>query len=213
MDIHSGPYALLAAFILDFLIGDPRFLPHPIRWMGTAIEKAEPEFRKFVANPLFAGLLFAISLITATWFAAWFCLFIAFKIHPSLKYVMEIVMIYYAISASSLETEAKKVYNLLKKEDTEKARQNLAMIVGRDVEGLSKEEISRATIETVAENLVDGFISPMFFAVLGGAPLAMAYKMVNTLDSMVGYKNKDYIDFGKAAARIDDAANYIPARI
>jgi len=134
-------------------------------------------------------------------------------IHPVLKTFIEIILIYYCISIRSLRDSAMEVYRLLNHVELGAAKKKLSFIVGRDVEKLSEQGVAMATVETVAENLVDGVISPLFFAAIGGAPLAMAYKMVNTLDSMIGYKNKKYQDFGKAAARIDDFANFIPARL
>jgi adenosylcobinamide-phosphate synthase len=134
-------------------------------------------------------------------------------IHPVLKTFIEIILIYYCISIRSLRDSAMEVYRLLNHGELGAAKKKLAFIVGRDVEKLSEQGVAMAAVETVAENLVDGVISPLFFAAIGGAPLAMAYKMVNTLDSMIGYKNEKYEQFGKAAARIDDFTNFIPARL
>jgi adenosylcobinamide-phosphate synthase len=133
-------------------------------------------------------------------------------LHPLVKAGAEILIIYYCISIRSLENSAMAVFRALTQTRLDDARTKVSLIVGRDVENLNPDEISRATVETVGENLVDGVISPLFYAVIGGAPLAMAYKMINTLDSMIGYKNDKYRDFGKVAARIDDIANFIPAR-
>jgi adenosylcobinamide-phosphate synthase len=134
-------------------------------------------------------------------------------IHPLAKVGFEILTLYYCISIRSLESSAMAVFKALTQSRIDDARAEVALIVGRDVEHLNPEEISRATVETVGENLVDGVISPLFYAAIGGVPLAMAYKMINTLDSMIGYKNDKYWDFGKVAARIDDIANFIPARL
>jgi cobalamin biosynthesis protein CobD len=128
-------------------------------------------------------------------------------------FVVETVLLFYCLSARSLGQAAMEIHTLLAAGEVDRARSQVAMIVGRDVERYQADDIARATVETVAENVVDGVLSPLFFAALGGAPLAMAYKMVNTLDSMVGYKNPRYLLFGRAAARIDDAANFLPARL
>jgi adenosylcobinamide-phosphate synthase len=206
-------YALPAAFLLDLLLGDPEWLPHPIRWMGKAIETTEPHFRKLPISVSMSGTLFAICLILSAWGVTAILISVAGLIQPLFKGILETLIIYYSISVRSLENAAMKVYGAIRNGDLKSAKEKLALIVGRDVAPLSEEGVARASVETVAENLTDGVISPLFFAAIGGAPLAMAYKMVNTLDSMVGYKNKKYQEFGKAAAHIDDAANYIPARL
>ncbi len=206
-------YILPAAFLLDLIIGDPRFSSHPIRWMGRAIILAEPQFRKIPVNPVFAGLLFASFLIFSTWCAAEIILLLAETAHSLFRTGLEIILVYFCVSARSLESAAMKVYESLEMNDLRGAKTNLSLIVGRDVENLSGNGVARATVETVAENLVDGVISPLFYAAIGGAPLALAYKMINTLDSMVGYKNAIYLEFGKASAKIDDIANYLPARV
>lgn len=204
---------ITAAFILDGLLGDPRWLPHPIRWMGLAIAKAEPLFRRWIAAELWAGLAFAVCLILGTWALAALVTGLAWYIHGLLGFVVETVLLFYCLSAHSLRQAAMEIHTSLTKGQVDQARAQVAMIVGRDVERYQADDISRATVETVAENVVDGVLSPLFFAAIGGAPLALAYKMVNTLDSMVGYKNQRYLLFGRPAARIDDAANFLPARL
>ena len=206
-------YVLPLAFALDLVLGDPRWLPHPVRWMGKAIEIAEPSFRKLPGDLIVAGALFAGSLIICTWALTWILLAVVNRIHPVLNNGFEIILIYYCISAGSLEEAALEIKGCLKNKNIAGARAKVAMIVGREVANYQEPDVARATVETVAENLVDGVISPLFFAAIGGAPLAVAYKMVNTLDSMVGYKNEKYLDFGKASARIDDVLNYIPSRL
>ena len=213
MDWYSTWYILPSAFVLDLILGDPRYLPHPIRWMGKAIEVAEPRFRKIPSNLTVCGALFAASLVAGTWLLTYLLLVAVNSVHPILKNCFEIILIYYCVSAGSLEKAALEIKHCLKNKNITGARKKVALIVGRDVSNYQETDISRATVETVAENLVDGVISPLFYAALGGAPLAMAYKMVNTLDSMVGYKNEKYLNFGQAAARIDDAVNYIPTRL
>ena len=204
---------LPAAFLLDALIGDPPSLPHPIRWMGRAIEQSEPFWRRTVASERLAGLLFAASLILGCWLVALLVTGLAWKVHSLLGFAVETVLLFYCLSAKSLRQAALEIDRLLAAGEVDRARAQVRMIVGRDVDRYEADDIARATVETVAENVVDGVLSPLFFAALGGAPLALAYKMVNTLDSMVGYKNPRYLLFGRAAARIDDVANFLPARL
>lgn len=201
------------ACIIDFLIGDPRFLPHPVRWIGRAIEWAEPEFRKLKCNLETSGLLFAICLIGIVFTSAWAIIRIADMIHPLIGVVLRIILIFYCISIRSLEKAAMDVYRRLAEKDISSARRALSMIVGRETAVLDEEGIVRASVETVSENFVDGVASPVFFAVIGGAPLALAYKAANTLDSMIGYRNDAYLEFGRASALIDDVLNFIPARL
>ena len=213
MNYFSPSEILFAAFILDFIAGDPVGLPHPVRWMGNAIAMLEPLFRKISTDLVKAGAFFSITLILSVWLLSFLLLKAALSISPFFCIILEVLMIYYSLSAVSLEKAAMDVYDSINKNELGRARKKLSFIVGREVERLEKGGISRAVVETVAENLVDGVIAPLFYAAIGGAPLAMAYKMVNTLDSMVGYKNEKYETFGKVSARIDDVFNYIPARI
>jgi adenosylcobinamide-phosphate synthase len=206
-------YLLAAAFILDLIVGDPARLPHPVRWMGRAIAAFEPPFRKISANLVFSGTLYAVFLIFSAWLVTFAAIQSLVPLDPFIGTAFEIVLIFFCLSARSLEQAAMGVYNCLVQNEIDRARREVDLIVGRDVDKYDAEGIARATVETVAENLVDGFIAPLFFAAIGGAPLAMAYKMSNTLDSMVGYKNETYIQFGRASARIDDVLNYIPARL
>ncbi len=206
-------YIILAAFVLDFLMGDPRWLPHPVVGMGNAISFFETRFRKWFKNQLFSGALFAVFLIGSTWAISFALVKMAVLIHPLLGMGVQVLLLFYCFSAKSLVQAAQKVACPLQACDIETARKKVAMIVGRETQDLDKIAVTRATVETVAENFVDGFLSPLFFALLFGVPGALAYKMVNTLDSMVGYKNETYLLFGRSAAKIDDAANYIPARL
>jgi adenosylcobinamide-phosphate synthase len=212
MDFLPAFFVLPAAFLLDLIFGDPRPLPHPVRWMGRAIEFFEPYFRNFPARRRLSGALFCTFLVALTGISAVVLLLIAQWIHPWLKTGLEIILIYFCISARSLEDAALEIHAYLRQSKVADARRNVALIVGRDVTRYDEAGISRAVVETVSENLVDGVISPLFFAAIGGAPLALVYKMVNTLDSMVGYKNESYIDFGRASARLDDVLNFFPAR-
>lgn len=204
---------LPAAFALDALVGDPRCLPHPVRLMGRAIEIFEPVFRRLLNNELWAGGLFACFLVAGCWSVAALLMALAYAAGPLWGLVFETTLIFYCLSARSLYQAAMEIYCLLRKTRIDEARSKLAMIVGRDVESYGRDDIARAVVETVAENLVDGILAPLCFAAVGGAPLAMAYKMVNTLDSMVGYKNTRYLRFGRFAARLDDLSNLVPARL
>lgn len=213
MENLSSFLVLPAAFVLDMLLGDPRRLPHPVRWMGRAIMLAEPWFRRLPGKGVVSGGLFAASLVIGTWTLTWLAVSQCRQAHPALGFALETVAVYFCLSARSLIDAADEILHLLQAERVEDARAKVAMIVGRDVDRYQAPDIARATVETVAENFVDGVFSPLFFAAIGGAPLAMAFKMANTLDSMVGYKNQAYFYFGKAAARLDDALNLFPARL
>lgn len=206
-------WVIPVALAMDALAGDPRRLPHPVRWMGRAIERCEPFFRKTSRFELWSGTMFAVCLITGTLLLSALLVRLAHAVHPAAGSMAQVILIFYCLSARSLAQAAIEISKLLRRNDVDTARRRVAMIVGRDVSAYQGDDIARATVETVAENFVDGVFAPLFFAVLGGAPLAMAYKMVNTLDSMVGYKNMRYRLFGRASALIDDAANFIPARI
>ncbi|MCK4767195.1 MAG: cobalamin biosynthesis protein CobD [Desulfobacula sp.] len=204
---------ILAAFILDFILGDPKILPHPIVYMGNAIGFFEGWFRKHFKHLLISGVVFAGVLIFSTWLIAFITIKLSISIHPVFGTFVQVILLFFCFSSTSLEKAAMIVFSALEENDIKKAREKVSMIVGRQTETLDEKAITRASVETVAENFVDGFLSPLFFAMIGGVPLALAYKMVNTLDSMVGYKNNTYLLFGRASARIDDVANFIPARI
>jgi adenosylcobinamide-phosphate synthase len=209
----SAALALLAAVLLDGLVGDPRWLPHPIRWMGRAIEIAEARFRRLPLPLLASGGIMAAGLILGTGLVAWGFMALSSWLHPGLGWMVEAVLFFYCLSSKSLADAAMKVWRLLLVDDLAGARRAVALIVGRETAALDGDEVARAAVETVAENLVDGILAPLFWAALGGAPLALAYKMTNTLDSMIGYKNARYQSFGKVAARMDDVANWLPARL
>ncbi len=209
----TSVFILPAAFALDALLGDPCCLPHPVRWMGRAIQYAEPVFRKLIPGERTAGFLFAVAMIGLSWAVSLFVLGAAYDFHFAAGVLLETIMVFYCLSVRSLCAAAVQIYQLLVGNQVSQARRKLSYIVGRDVDAYETDDVARAVVETVAENYVDGVLSPLFYAALGGAPLAMAYKMVNTLDSMVGYKNPRYLRFGCAAARIDDLANYVPARL
>ncbi len=210
----SDPWFILpAAFMLDAILGDPRWLPHPVRWMGIAIAVCEPIFRRMTDRQTLAGGLYAGFLICGTWLLSHLTIKVSYQIHPLLRFGIETILIFYCLSARSLADAAREIHKCLADAKIDLARQKVSLIVGRDVTQYDSAGIARATVETVAENLVDGVTAPLFFAAIGGAPLALTYKMINTLDSMVGYKNDVYHRFGKASARIDDICNYVPARL
>lgn len=211
--IETQWYIILGAFILDFFLGDPECLPHPIVYMGKAIVFFETRFRKYIKSLLASGFFFAGFLILSTWLMGFIFIKLSMTIHPVFGNLVQMVLLFFCFSSKSLEKAASSVFYALEENDIEKARKKVSMIVGRQTQALDQKGITRAAVETVAENFVDGFLSPLFFAAIGGVPCALAFKMVNTLDSMVGYKNDTYLLFGRAAARMDDAANFIPARL
>lgn len=204
---------ILAAYLLDLIFGDPPSFPHPVKGIGWLIGKLEGLFRAIIKNERVSGAFFALTIITTAWLITFAITRAACGLNYYIGAAISIIVIYTTLSVKDLGVESLAVFNALSAGDLNKARTFLARIVGRDTSDLDEREIVRATVETVSEGIVDGIISPLFYAFLGGAPLAMAYKAVNTLDSMIGYKNKRYIYFGWAAARIDDIANFIPARL
>jgi len=207
-------WLILPSFvILDLLLGDPDKPFHPIRWMGNTIEYLEPVFRKRINGDQLAGILFVVILVSGTWFLTNSILSLAKLVSHQFAVMFEVVILFYTLSIHSLVHSGMTVYEHLKKREIEKARIAVSMIVGRDTQNLDNKGLVRATIETLGENFVDGIVSPLLFAAIGGAPLAMVFKMISTLDSMVGYKNDQYRHFGTAAARLDDIANWIPARL
>ena len=206
-------YIIPLAFVLDLLVGDPRKLPHPVVWMGLAIEGLESLVRRQIKNEFISGIVFAVFLIVTTWIIALSCVGLAMAVTPWFGELVQIVLLFFCFSTRSLVKAATEVKDALETRGLEAGQRAVSMIVGRETQSLDRTGVVRASIETVAENFVDGFLAPLFFAVIGGVPLAVSYKMVNTLDSMVGYKNQRYLLFGRGAARIDDAANYIPARL
>jgi adenosylcobinamide-phosphate synthase len=213
MDEWGIGFMLAAAFALDLVLGDPAHWPHPVRWMGRAITGGEPWFRKLPLPPVICGGLFAAACVAGTWSLTWILRDAARQAHPLLGWGVETVLMYYCLAARALYDAAREIFGLLEGDQVDPAREKLSRIVGRDVARYGRRDIARAVVETVAENFVDGVLTPLLCAALGGAPLAMAFKMVSTLDSMVGYKNERYREFGKASARLDDAVNFLPARI
>lgn len=209
--------SILAGFILDAVFGDPHFFPHPVRAIGWLINRLEhgirPLFPRTEKGELAGGAVFAVLVPAVTALAAVLLLTAAKAAGDAVLFLAESVLVYFLLAARSLRDESMKVYHSLKKGDVEEARHNVSMIVGRDTSVLDAAGIARAAVETVAENTSDGVIAPLFFLALGGPVLGWAYKAVNTMDSMVGYKNEKYLFFGRAAARFDDLVNFIPARL
>lgn len=207
--------SIYIGYILDLIIGDPYSFPHPVRYIGKLINIVENRISKtFKTNKQLkvAGFLLWIITVGITYTVTYFIVKLASFI-PVGFLIVNSILIYTTLATKCLKDEALKIYSVLKTGDIKNSRVQLSYIVGRDTSDLNKEEIIRATVETVAENTVDAIIAPMFYAFIGGAPLAMAYKAINTLDSTVGYKNDKYEYLGFASAKIDDIANYIPARI
>lgn len=201
------------AFLLDLALGDPRWDWHPVRLMGKAVLAAEIRIRRSPQSLFLGGLFLALGLPLASAGLAWMLLFLAQRESAGLEFLVSVILIYFCLSARDMRDHAQAVLSEVEKGDLPAARKALSRIVGRDTAHLDKKGILRACLESVAESTCDGIIAPLFFAFLGGAPLAMAYKAVSTLDSMVGYKNEKYVRLGKASARADDAANWIPARL
>jgi len=205
---------LTIGFLLDLLIGDPQNPFHPIRFIGSLCSSLEKLFRKILNNYLkIAGLLTWIFSVVIVYIISSVIIKLSFNINYILGIVISGIMIYFTISAKALKVEGLKVIKFLLKDDLEGARKQLSYIVGRDTASLDKEGILRAVVETIAENMSDGVVAPILYAGLFGAPFAFVYKAVNTMDSMFGYKNDKYRDFGFFPAKLDDIFNYIPARI
>jgi adenosylcobinamide-phosphate synthase len=204
---------VLIALLLDFAIGDPRWFPHPVRLIGGVIAGLEGPARRSIRDPRVAGAVTALVVLLVTAVVTAAVVGIAGQIHPWLGDAVAILVLYTTIAAHDLARHSLAVYRALARFDLAAARRLVSWMVGRDTERLTETEVVRAAVESVAENTVDGIIAPLFFAVLGGPVAAMTYKAVNTLDSMIGYKNERYLAYGRTAAKIDDAANYLPARI
>lgn len=207
---------ILIGFLLDLLFGDPYFLPHPVRFMGGLISRLEKLLLKEKYSEkkklLNGGILVALVLLVST--AIPFGILVAvYRINHYLGMIIESIMCYEVLALKGLKTESMKVYDALKEKNPEKARRAVSMIVGRDTKYLTEQGIAKAAVETVAENTSDGVIAPLFYLGIGGAVFGFFYKAVNTMDSMIGYKNDKYLYFGRAAAKLDDIFNYIPARL
>ncbi|MGN0346054.1 MAG: adenosylcobinamide-phosphate synthase CbiB [Lachnospiraceae bacterium] len=210
--------AFFSGFLLDLLLGDPYRMPHPIRFIGRLIAKVEKCFlgrkkERDERKELRLGVYLVIIVLSGTATAVMLILFLAYYINCYVGTVIETIMTYQILATKCLRVESMKVYHCLKNKTLPEARKAVSMIVGRDTECLNEEGVAKAAIETVAENTSDGVIAPMLYTALGGPILGFLYKAVNTMDSMIGYKNDKYLYFGRAAAKLDDFVNYIPARI
>ena len=210
------PWSLLCAYLLDFFVGDPRWMPHPIRWIGNWITRCEKVFRSSTGSALrqrVMGMLFWFSVVGTVTFLAFLALKAAFWIHWLPGVLLSIWMAFTVLATRSLHEESAVVARALEAGNLPLARERLSWIVSRDTSQLDEPEIVRALVETVSENISDGIVAPLFYLALGGPVLAMAYKAVNTMDSMVGYMNERYRHFGWFAAKMDDWANWVPARL
>lgn len=210
--------AFFCGFILDLLLGDPYWLPHPIRLIGKLISGLEKRLhgvkkQKNRKKEFRNGIVLVMAVLLVTVLTASLILIVAYRIHPVIGIVTETVMTYQILATKCLKVESMKVYKSLREEGLGEARKAVSMIVGRDTEVLDEEGVTKAAVETVAENTSDGVTAPMLYTAIGGPVLGFFYKAVNTMDSMIGYKNDQYLYFGKAAAKLDDVVNYIPARI
>lgn len=209
-------FALVIGYILDLLMGDPYWLPHPIRLIGNAIAGIEKRWNRPERperNRCILGGCMVLLLVGAAMLLSFGILALAYLLHPLAGIFAEAVMTYQILATKCLKVESMKVYRKLLQNNLEEARYAVSMIVGRDTEQLDETGVTKAAIETVAENTSDGVIAPMFYLVIGGPVLGFAYKTINTMDSMVGYKNERYLLFGRAAAKLDDVVNFLPARL
>jgi adenosylcobinamide-phosphate synthase len=211
-----GRKILVTAFLLDWIAGDPEWFPHPVRLVGKFIDCGERGLRKPNQGPLVefvVGGALAFGMVAACYVVTTKTIDYAYKKSYWFGVTAETILAWTCLASRSLHDEAAAVIAALDTGNLSLARERLARIVGRDIQHLDAMEISRAVIETVSESASDGVIAPLFYMAVGGVPLAMAYKTINTLDSMIGHSNEKYFYFGKSAARLDDVANYLPARI
>ena len=210
-------WAVLGGFVLDALLGDPAWLPHPVVYMGKAISRLEkflrPRLPKTPQGELLGGAIVAFCLPVGTILLTGLVCRGAARLHPLLGLAVQMFWCGQALAARGLMQESTNVYKELKKPDLPGARKAVSRIVGRDTAELTAEGVTKAAVETVAENASDGVIAPLLYMLIGGAPLALTYKAINTMDSMLGYKNEKYLYFGRVPAKLDDVANYIPSRL
>ena len=209
--------SVLIGFLIDCLIGDPHWLPHPVMLIGKGISLCEKAARRVFPSTdrglFFGGLTTAILIPLLSAGVTFGILFGLWKLSPWAYFAMSSVMCWQCFAARCLKTEASKVVRVLERDGLEAARRQIGMLVGRDTDALTEEQVLRATVETVAENTSDGVIAPLLFMIPFGAVGGFFYKAINTMDSMIGYKNERYLYFGRAAAKLDDAANFVPARV
>lgn len=211
-----SPASFALAYALDWLIGDPRWLPHPVRWMGRMISSGERLVRRFGSTPrseFVAGLLLTVFVVAIFGVGSWALLFWLRGWSPIFAIAVSVYLAASTLATRSLLDEAHAVKRFLLQGDLIEARLQVARIVGRDTQDLDESEVTRAAIETLAESTSDGIVAPMLYLAIGGVPAALAFKAINTLDSMIGHRGERYEYFGKCAARLDDAANFLPARL
>ncbi len=206
-------FLILIAVVLDLVIGDPRRFPHPVRFIAKLALVLEKETRKRTKSPVGAGVITACAVLVTVGGVTALLVYGARLLHPIAGHAVTVLVIYTALAARDMAVHSREVRRALASGDLASAREKVGMIVGRDTDRLDEGEITRAAVETVAENTADGLIAPLFFAVLFGPVGAMVYKAVNTLDSTFGYKNERYIRFGRIPARLDDWVNFVPARL
>lgn len=214
MKIVLSVMPLAIGFVLDMILGDPYSLPHPIRLIGRLIAALEKAMRnRFPEKERLGGTLTAVIVLLLSTGVPLGILIACFNVNVWLEAAVEGIFCYYLLAAKCLKKESMKVYRAIEEKDVEKARQAVSMIVGRDTKPLDEKGIVKAAVETVAENTSDGVTAPMFYIMLGGAAAGFFYKAANTMDSMIGYKNDKYINFGRFAAKLDDVLNFIPSRL
>ena len=206
-------YQVLAAFGVDLLLGDPRWLPHPVKFIGRFAAALEAPSRRALSHTRAAGIVAVLAVLGVTGLTTYFLIAGAAWLHPVAGDVVSVALLYTCFAGRDLALHSHRVYRALADDNLPEARRRVAMLVGRDTEHLDEPEIVRGAVESVAENMVDGVTAPLFFAVIGGPVGALLYKAVNTLDSTFGYKNERYLRFGWASARLDDVVNYLPARL
>jgi adenosylcobinamide-phosphate synthase len=204
---------IILALLLDALLGDPRWLLHPVKMIGWLAMRAEKFFRSVIPHEKTAGAATVIAVLSISGSAGWWLVFLAEKFQPVAGDIVSILILYTCFAARDLIVHSGRVYKALQENDLREARERVGMIVGRDTGQLDEAGVVRAAVESVAENTVDGVTAPLFWAVVGGPVGALLYKAVNTLDSTFGYKNERYLHFGWASARLDDQVNWLPARI
>ncbi|WP_303210581.1 adenosylcobinamide-phosphate synthase CbiB [uncultured Clostridium sp.] len=209
--------ALVMGYILDLIFGDPYWMPHPVRFIGNLISILEKVIRRFMPKTkrgeYIGGIILTVMVVSISMVIPLVIILMAKSINTYLALTVETFMCYQILATKSLKVESMKVYDELEKNDLPSARKAVSMIVGRDTKDLTFSGVAKAAVETVAENTSDGIIAPMIFIAIGGAPMGFFYKAINTMDSMVGYKNEKYMNFGRFAAKLDDVVNYLPARI
>ena len=204
---------LAGAYLLDLLLGDPRWLPHPVRLFGLAARLLEPAVTFVLGRNRFSGLVFTLLIVGGAGAGSWALIRALTQVHPGLGLGVTVYLLYTSFAARDLDRHATRVHAALKEGNLDEARRRLSMIVGRDTASLDERGVVRAAVESVAESTLDGVLAPLFYAAIGGAPAAMAFKAASTLDSMVGHKTERYLRFGWASARLDDVLNWIPARL